>query len=194
MDEFWNSENIKKLKCSAWALLGSRRLAHALDHFWYMKTSFSSTKPSSDLRWETHILRMHRALCVTVSRESHPPAMPAYIEHGPVHNFKPLPDKCLHMFDLLVLSCMLCSSNKQDVKWHFLEEWKIPLFLRCGAWKHMEKPAISPQRQWQETPSGPEGTEKSLRKHRKFLSQLNVSVNAKTCSKQRKSFIRHFYC
>lgn len=78
------------------------------------------------------------ALCVSVSEGITSPAVPACIEHWPVHNFKPPPDKCLHMFHLFVLSCMLCSAIKQDVKWHFLKKWETALFLRGGACAQME--------------------------------------------------------
>lgn len=57
---------------------------------------------------------------------------------------------------------------------------------RCSDGEHMGKPVISPQRQWQESSSWPEDIEQSLRQYRKFLSQLNVKVNAKACTKQMK--------
>lgn len=110
-----------------------------------------------------------------------------------MHNFKPLSDKYLHMFDLLVLSCMLYSSIKQMSKDISKRNGKL-LFSEvqcmCSDREHMGKPVISPQRQWQESSLGPEGTEQSLRQHRKLLSQLNVSVNAKACSKKKEFFYK----
>lgn len=154
MDEFWNSEKIKRLKSSAWTPLGGRRIAHAINHFWNMKTSFLSTKPFSDLRWGKYILGMYRAFCVTVS-EGSPPC------NGSMHwaftcaQFQTPADKCLHILDLLVLSCILCSSIKQVVKWHFLKEWEIALFLRCNAGVQMENT-------WASQSSALRGSDKSL--------------------------------
>lgn len=56
------------------------------------------------------------------------------------------------------------------------------------------KQAVIPQSWWYKSSSGPEEAVQTLVQYRKFLSWLNVSLNAKTGSKQRKLFIRHFYC
>lgn len=162
-----------------------------------MKTSFSSAKPSSALRWEKYIWDMHRALCVSVSEGITSPAVPACIEHWPVHSFKPPPDKCLHMFHLFVLSCMLCSAIKQDVKWHFLKKWETALFPRGGACAQVENTG---EARYQPSEAVARVLIRSRRHRAAFEATQEVSesaewsVNAKISKMHRKIFIRHYYC